>query len=168
MNGDLRNSPIWQCVIELHRQGVSLDRVSKALRIPAEEIARAIGTWTGVECKRPKVAKDGTTICPRCAKEAWPVRFGMWIPERDKPAPKAVMAGCVIGPDAPEWACQNDGCGYNWRVDTHSTTGIPDRLALMQLRHEGLSLEDIAELYDVELTAVNAALHDSPGLEHGQ
>jgi hypothetical protein len=161
MDGDLRNSQLWPRVVELHRQGISLRRVSRALRIPAEEIVRAMGGWTGVERKRPKVAKDGSTICPRCANEAWPVRFGMWIPERDKPAPKAVMAGCVIGPDAPEWACQNDECGYNWRVDTHSATGLPDRLVLMELLHDGLSLNDIAQLYDVEPLVVRGALYDS-------
>ncbi|WP_262103932.1 hypothetical protein [Arthrobacter sp. Marseille-P9274] len=70
------------------------------------------------------------------------------------------MAGCVIGPDAPEWACQNDECGYNWRVDTHSATGLPDRLVLMELLHGGLSLNDIAELYDVEPLVVRGALYD--------
>lgn len=121
MHRDLRDTPEWPLLVELHHQGAPLDEVSELLGFSQEEIVRAFGGWTGVERTRPKTGKDGTTTCPKCEHEAWPVRYGMWIQERDKPAPKAVMAGCVIEPDAPQWSCMNDECGYEWRVDRDSS-----------------------------------------------
>ncbi|QTG82575.1 hypothetical protein [Arthrobacter crystallopoietes] len=120
---DLRNTPEWNALAELRRRGVPVETAAGLFGYSKEEVLRAFGRWAAVEKKKPKVAKDGTTMCPRCGHEAWPVRFGMWVPQPDKPAPKAVMAGCVIGPDEPDWACQNEECGYEWRVDSVSRAG---------------------------------------------
>lgn len=124
MHRDLRDTPEWPLLLELHHQGAPLDKVSELVGFSQEEIVKTFGGWTGVERTRPKRAKDGTTTCPKCGHEAWPVRYGMWLPDRGKPAPKVVMAGCVIEPDAPQWTCLYVDCGYEWRVDPEAQTGF--------------------------------------------
>ncbi|MGM0930082.1 MAG: hypothetical protein ACQEXN_10265 [Actinomycetota bacterium] len=141
------------------------------------ELVGAVGPWIAVETKRASVKKDGTTVCPRCGYEAWPVRFGMWIPDPENPDPKAVMAGCVItvGQD-PQWSCQNPECEYQWRVERRSRTrnlsqmgetdeyplrageNLPDMAGLASLRQDGVSLAEIADTLGVSPFAVWTAL----------
>lgn len=113
---DLRNHPEWRLMVQMREAGYPIDKVAAFFELSEYDLRRAFGSWTAVERIRPKVAKDGTTVCPRCGNEAWPVIYGMWVPDPDNPEPKAVMAGCLVGGDDPDWNCTHDDCGYEWRV----------------------------------------------------
>ncbi|MCG2620867.1 hypothetical protein LVY72_02940 [Arthrobacter sp. I2-34] len=113
---DLRMHHEWPLLVQMKEAGFPLEQVVAFFGFREEDIRKAFGGWVAVESTRPKVAQDGTTACPRCSHEAWPVQFGMWAHDPDNPDPKAFMAGCVVGGDDPEWRCTGEDCGYEWRV----------------------------------------------------
>jgi hypothetical protein len=113
---DLRNGPLWSRVIAIREAGVPMDTAAESLHVTIEELRAAGAVWAAVDAKPPMVAGDGTTTCPRCGHEAWPVVYGMWIPSYDGPEPKVIRAGCVIEPGRPDWQCLNDDCEYSWCV----------------------------------------------------
>jgi hypothetical protein len=68
-----------------------------------------------------------TRPCPLCGHEAWPIIYGMVLPDTMEQYPKAEFAGCVVLEElriypstgkvesgVPEWSCQNPACGHRW------------------------------------------------------
>ena len=93
-----------------------MDTAAELLRVTLDELSAAGAVWAAVEVEPTVVAGDGTTTCPRCSHEAWPVAYGMWIPSHDGPEPKVIRAGCVIEPGSADWQCMDENCGYTWCV----------------------------------------------------
>lgn len=57
--------------------------------------------------------------CPRCgAQNTVPIVYGYPAPATEEAARRGeiVLGGCIIGPEAPVWACP--ACGHEWgRLD---------------------------------------------------
>lgn len=68
-----------------------------------------------------------TSKCSVCGHEAWPVAYGMIMPDILEEHPKTEYAGCVVMEEVriypatgkveigvPQWACQNPDSRHRW------------------------------------------------------
>ncbi|MEN8583107.1 hypothetical protein ABFP37_10405 [Burkholderia sp. RS01] len=76
---------------------------------------------------KPAKKRAQTMECPVCGHEAWPIMYGMVMPDARDENPKTEFAGCCIDYEQrvypatgnvemgiPEWACQNRECRHRW------------------------------------------------------
>ena len=73
---------------------------------------------------KTKVVDDKTPVCPRCESlHVVPIVYG--FPDREllekAKREEAVLGGCFVTSEQPQWRCRN--CGNEWRT-AESTTRL--------------------------------------------
>jgi hypothetical protein len=58
-----------------------------------------------------------TPTCPRCGRPALPIIYGLADAEMFAASDRGeiVRGGCVMRPDSPTWACEDEECDEQWQ-----------------------------------------------------